>query len=406
MIMDNQFVKDFPILADAEFSYLDNAATTQKPSVVLEAGRDYYETSNANPLRGLYDLSVKATDVYENARQKMANFIGAKSAEEIVFTRNATESLNLIAYSYGMSFLKPGDEIVISIMEHHSNMLPWQNVAKKTGAVLKYVMCDKTGKLTADMLKSELSEKTAIVSIAHISNVFGCKNDVKEFASLAHEVGAIFVADGAQSVPHISVNVEDLDVDFLSFSGHKMYAPMGIGGLYGKKEILEKMPPFLYGGEMIEYVTIEGATYAPVPHKFEAGTVNAGGAGGLSAAIDYINGIGFEKIEEIENELTKELLCGLKEIPYVNVVGSDDYLEHHGIVTFTVDGVHPHDIAAILDSDGVYVRAGHHCAQPLMKYLGTPSTARASLSFYNSSKDVNRFLESVSKLREKMGYKD
>ncbi|MBQ5316106.1 MAG: SufS family cysteine desulfurase [Oscillospiraceae bacterium] len=400
---DERIRKDFPLIAEGDFAYLDNSATSQKPSSVLAAVEDYYRRSNANPLRGLYKLSVDATDRYEAARKAAGDFIGADSGE-IIFTRNATESLNLVSYSYAASHLKEGDEILVAISEHHSNMLPWQNAARLTGAVIRYIECDRDGSYNTESFRAQLTNKTKIVAMAQISNVIGRENDIKAFAREAHAAGAVFVCDGAQSAPHIPVDVKDLDVDFFAFSGHKMLAPMGIGVLYGKREILEDMPPFLYGGEMIEYVTLCGATYAEVPHKFEAGTVNDGGAIGLHAAIDYINSIGFEKIEERENYLTALAMNEMKKMPYVHIIGSDDPKEHHGIITFTVDGVHPHDIAAIMDSDGVYVRAGHHCAQPLLKFLRTMSTARASIAFYNNDSDILRFTESLSGLRRKMGY--
>jgi cysteine desulfurase/selenocysteine lyase len=372
----------------------------------MEAVSEFYLNHNANPMRGLYDLSIEATDAYESARSTVASFIGARSEKEIVFTRNTSESLNLIAYSYGMNFLKEGDEIVITIMEHHSNMLPWQQVAKHTGATLKYIYPDKDGYLSTERFKEAITEKTKLVSVTQISNVFGRLNDVKSFAKIAHEAGAIISVDGAQSVPHIPVDVCDLDCDFLSFSGHKMFAPMGIGVLYAKKDILEEMPPFLYGGEMIEYVTTEGATYNEVPHKFEAGTVNVGGAVGLEAAIKFIEKFGFDTIVRREDELTEYAFNLMKEVPHVNIIGADDPHDHHGILTFTIDGVHPHDVAAIFDSENVAVRAGHHCAQPLHKWLGALSTTRASLGFYNTKEDVDRFIAALRKIRPSMGYED
>jgi len=396
---------DFPLLND-EVAYLDNAATTQKPQSVIDAVNNYYETSNANPLRGLYELSVKATEIYEEARAAVADFINAKRTEEIVFTRNATESLNLVGYTWAQDNLKPGDEILISILEHHSNMLPWQQAAKRTGATLRYLECDKTGKITEEMFRAAMTPQTKLVAMTQVSNVIGRTNDIKTFAKIAHEYGAVFVADGAQSVPHMAVDVQDLDVDFLAFSGHKMLSPMGIGVLYGKYEILDKMSPFLFGGEMIEYVTREGATYAEVPHKFEAGTVNAGGAAGLHAAINYVKSIGFDKITERETHLTAYAMEKLKEYPYVHILGSTNPAEHHGIITFLVDGVHPHDIAAILDEFKVCVRAGHHCAQPLLAYLGTRSTARASFAFYNTEAEVDRLVDAVKALRKEMGYEE
>ena len=396
----------FPIFEDTDLVYLDSAATTQKPDCVIRATREFYENDNANPLRGLYELSLRATDAYEGARRKVADFIGAKDPNEIIFTRNATESLNLIAHTWADDNLKPGDEILITIMEHHSNLLPWQHVAKRTGAVLKFLECDKKGNITEEMFRAALTPKTKLVSMTQISNVLGVRNDIRTFARIAHENGAVFSCDGAQSVPHIKVDVCDLDVDFLSFSGHKMLGPMGIGVLYGKMEILEKMSPFLTGGEMIEYVTREGATYAEVPHKFEAGTVNAAGAVGLGAAIDYYNAIGIDVIEEREDYLTVLAMKELGRIPHLNILGSDDPLNHHGILSFTIDGVHPHDIAAILDSFKVDIRVGHHCAQPLLKYLGSMSTARASIAFYNTENDIFRLAEALKTVRGKMGYTD
>lgn len=403
---DKLIRKEFPVFENRNVIYLDNSATTQKPPCVLKAVTDYYEKNNANPLRGLYELSLAATDAYESARQTVADFIHAEKASDIVFTRNATESLNLIAYSYGLHFLKEGDEIIISVMEHHSNMLPWQNVAKATGAKLIYLEPDPDGYLPPERLEEHISDRTKLVSITQVSNVFGRENDIKAMAHIAHKHGAVFSCDGAQSVPHMKVDVQDLDVDFLSFSGHKMYAPMGIGVLYGKEELLEKMPPFLYGGEMIEYVTLEGATYAELPHKFEAGTVNVGGAVGLEAAIHFVNRFGWDLIESRELDLTKRMMDGMKEIDHVHIIGSDKAEDHHGIVTFQIDGVHPHDVAAIFDSYHVAVRAGHHCAQPLHKFLGVMSTTRASLAFYNTEEDVDAFLHALSMIRPEMGYKD
>mgnify|MGYP001063421094 FL=1 len=399
-----KYREDFPIFSQNNVAYLDNAATAQRPVQVLEAVNDFYETKNANPLRGLYKFGVNATEAYESARETVRKFLNAPSAANIVFTRNATESINLVAYSYGLNFIKPGTEIVVSIAEHHSNMLPWQMVAKQTGATLKYLECDEQGGYSDSALEAAITDKTALVAMAQISNVFGRENPIKKIAALAHKHGAVMLVDAAQSAPHIKIDVADLNVDFLAFSGHKLMAPMGIGVLYGKTELLEKMPPFLSGGEMIEYVTTEGATYAELPHKFEAGTVNAGGACGLAAAIDYVEAVGFDNISQWENHLSEIAISGLKKIGDVNIIGSENSSQHCGIITFTVNGVHPHDISAILDADGIAIRAGHHCAQPLMKYLGTPSTARASFFFYNTEEEVRRFVKSVSELRRKMGY--
>lgn len=397
---------DFPIFQTGDFIYLDNAATTQKPYTVVEAMKHYYETENANPLRGLYDLSIKATDAYEEARESVAKFIHAKSPEEIIFVRNATEALNLVAESYGRAFLKEGDEVLITIMEHHSNLIPWQQIAKEKGAVLRFLEPDEEGLISEETFKRALNDKVKIVAMAEVSNVLGNRQNIEKFVKLTHEKNAIFVCDGAQSVPHRKVDVTESDVDFLAFSGHKIYGPMGIGVLYGKKEILEKMPPFLFGGEMIEYVTKEEATWAELPHKFEAGTVNVGGAVGLQAAIHYVEKLGFSFIEERERELSAYLMDGMKDIPHIRILGSKNGEHHHGIMTFTIDGVHPHDIAEILDSHHLCIRAGHHCAQPLMKFMGTPSTSRVSLGLYNTKSDVDAFLSAVKTIRGAMGYGD
>lgn len=396
---------DFPFFTHyPDFIYFDNAATSQKPKQVLDAMQKFYEEENANPLRGVYSLSVKATEALEGAREKVRKFIGAKSASEIVFTRNATESLNLIAYSYGLSKLKEGDEILVTIMEHHSNLLPWQMVAEKTGANLCYLYIDNKGKLLEDEISAKITEKTKLVAVCHISNVLGVKNPVEAIIKKAHSVGAVVVIDGAQSAPHIRVNVTEMDADFFVLSGHKMLAPTGIGVLYGKKCLLEEMSPFLRGGEMIEYVEERTATFAEVPHKFEAGTANVGGAVGLAAAIDYLENLGFDFIEERELQLTKRMMDGMKALSYVHILGSDRAEEHHGIVTFTIDDVHPHDVASILDDAKVCVRAGHHCAQPLGKFLGQISTDRASLYFYNTEDEVDRFVESLKEIRGWLGF--
>ena len=398
--------KDFPVFGNRpELIYLDNAATTQKPLCVIQKEQEFYEKNNANPFRGIYELGENATEEYENARITVQKFIHAEMPEEIIFTRNATESLNLVAYSLSALVLKPGDEILISIMEHHSNLIPWQQTAVRTGAVLKYLECTKEDpSITAEQLENAMSPRTKIVAVTQISNVLGCTNDLKKLAETAHKNGAIFIADGAQSVPHIPVNVVDLDVDFLTFSGHKMLAPMGIGVLYGKKKLLDEMPPFLCGGEMINSVTREGAVYAPVPHKFEAGTVNAGGAVALAEAIWYYGQIGFDTIQKQEELLTEIAMDGMKKLPFVHILGSQDSRKHQGIISFTIDGVHPHDVAAILDADHIAVRAGHHCAQPLLKYYGVSSSTRVSFSFYNTEEEIAQLLKSLGEIRRKMGY--
>lgn len=400
------FRQDFPIFQGNDYIYFDNAATSQRPQAVIDAVADFYQRSNANPLRGLYDWSVDATDRYEHARSTVARFIGAKESCEIVFTRNTTESMNLIAYSYGLKNVGEGDEIVISVMEHHSNILPWQMVCRQTGAKLVWLEPDEEGVITEDEYKSKITDKAKIVSIGHVSNVLGVTNPVKEIASYAHEKGAVVVVDGAQSVPHMKVDVNDIGADFLAFSGHKLMAPMGIGVLYARKELLDAMDPFLTGGEMIEYVTRDSATWAELPHKFEAGTVNAADAVGLEAAINYIESVGFDFIRSQEHKLTSLLMDGMSELSYIKIYGSKDPKNHCGIVTFTIDGVHPHDISSVLNEDHVCVRAGHHCAQPLMQFLNVGSTARASLYFYNTEEEVKRFLEILKGVRKVMGYGD
>lgn len=402
--MHYDYRNDFPLLMQNKIIYIDNAATSQRPQCVIDAEGDFYKNYNANPLRGLYSLSVEATEVYENAREAVRKFIGAEKSNEIIFTRNTTESLNLVAYSYGLSNVKKGDEIVVSIMEHHSDLLPWQMVAKTCGAELKFIECAKDGSIDLEKVKELITSRTKIVAMTQVSNVLGREYPVKEIAKLAHEKGAVMVVDGAQSTPHMRVDVTDLDADFFAFSGHKLLAPMGIGVLYGKEELLEKMPPFLSGGEMIDSVTRTSAVYAELPHKFEAGTVNAAGAAGLKAAIDYIEKVGFDYIGEREIALTSRAIEKMKKIPHVNIIGSENADEHTGIVTFTIDNVHPHDISEILAADGIAVRAGHHCAQPLLTHLGLNSTARASFAFYNTEDEVDKFTNSVATIRERMGY--
>jgi len=402
--------KDFPILNDERIIYFDNAATSQRPKCVLEAIEDFYRSRNANPLRGLYRWSVEATDAYEAARHTVAGFIGAAEDAEIIFTRNTTESLNLVAYSYGMHFLKEGDEIVVTVMEHHSNILPWQAVCRATGAVLKYIEPETDGTITEKMLTDAITEKTKIVAMGQVSNVLGVSNPVKRAGELVHAAGGILVVDGAQGLPHQATDVKALGADFYAFSGHKLLGPMGIGVLYGRRALLEKMPPFLTGGEMIEYVKRDSATYAELPHKFEAGTVNAADAVGLAAAIDYIRELGYEEIAAQEKKVTKILLEGMRSIPHVHVYGAEDAEKHSGIVTFHVDGCHPHDVSTVLDEEGIAIRAGHHCAQPLMEYLQEKcgmefrATARASVYFYNTEEEAERFLEAAKKIRGWLGF--
>lgn len=402
--LERNFKKDFPLLSSQDIAYLDNAATEQRPRVVLDAEREFYERYNANPLRGIYDLGVEATEQYESARKIVQKFIHAAKPEEIIFTRNTTESINLVAYSYGLTNLKAGDEILITIQEHHSNILPWQMVSRHTGAVLKYLECEPDGSFTEEAINTAITEKTKIAAITQVSNVLGRKNPVEDIIKKVHKKGGIVLVDGAQSVPHMPVDVQRLDADFLVFSGHKLMAPMGIGVLYGKKQLLEKMPPFLTGGEMIEFVTRDSAVFAELPHKFEAGTVNGGAAAGLKAAIEYIEEVGFDTIEKREAELTKYAIEKMRKNPYIHILGSEKPEEHCGIISFTLDGVHPHDIASILNEAGVCVRAGHHCAQPLHTYLGVMASARISFAFYNTKEDVDKFINCLQDIRRLMGY--
>ncbi len=403
------YKKEFPLLQrtmhDKPIVYLDNGATTQKPQAVIDAMHNYYETSNANPHRGAYELSVQATDVYENARIRVQKFINAGHAHEIIFTKNATESLNLVAYSYGMANIQAGDEVVIAISEHHSNLVPWQQICRLKGATLKYIYLEEDGNLSQTDIADKITEKTKVVAVAQVSNVLGLVNPVKEIAAKAHSVGAVMVIDGSQSVPHMAVDVQALDADFFVFSGHKMLSPMGIGVLYGKEKLLNDMPPFLMGGDMIDYVEEQETEFAPLPAKFEAGTQNVGGAAGLTAAIGYLEKVGFDYVEKVERELVEYALPKLKAMPYIELYGCDSKQDNKtGIITFNVKDVHPHDVATILDAQGVAVRAGHHCAQPLMQYLGQNATCRASFYFYNTKEDVDRWIEALSKVRGVLGY--
>ena len=349
--------KDFPLLENSNITYLDSGATTQKPLKVINAVDEFYKKYNANPHRGAYSLSVEATEIYENTRTKIAKFINAKHREEIIFSKNATESLNLIAYSYGLENLKKDDEVVISIMEHHSNLVPWQKVTKKTAAKLKYMYINDEFELTDKEIEEKITDKTKIVGITHVSNVLGTINNVKKIIEYAHKKGAIVIVDASQSIPHIKIDVQELDADFLVFSGHKMLAPLGIGVLYGKKEILEKMTPFLMGGDMIEYVYEQETTFAPLPNKFEAGTQNVEGVIGLGAAIDYIENMGYDKIQQIESEVVSYAMQELKKLDYLTVYATPNKENHSSVISFNINGVHPHDVARILDSKGVCVRS-------------------------------------------------
>ena len=407
----NEYLRDFPILQTKmngrPIVYLDNGATTQKPETVIRAVADYCTYCNANPHRGAYELSVKATDIYERARVRTQQFIGAARPEEVVFTKNATEALNLVAYSYGLANVREGDEIVITISEHHSNIVPWQFVAKSRGAVLKYIYLGEDGNLSEADIAQQITERTKIVAVTQVSNVLGLVNDVRGVAGRAHAVGAVVVVDGSQSVPHIKVDVQAMDADFFAFSGHKMLSPMGIGVLYGKYNILDAMPPFLFGGDMIDYVGEQETTFAELPAKFEAGTQNVSGASGLIAAIDYLDKIGFDRIEAIERDLLSYALPQLRELPFVELYGCDSTRGNKtGIITFNVKDVHPHDVSTILDSYGVAIRAGHHCAQPLMRYLGQNATCRASFYLYNTHEDIDQFIVALKKVRGVLGYAD
>ena len=391
------FKDDFPILKNRKISYLDSGATTQKPQSVIMQIEEFYKNFNANPHRGAYSLSIEATEKYENVRAKIAKFINAKHTEEIIFSKNASESLNLIAYSYGLENLKNDDEVVISIMEHHSNLVPWQYVTKKTNSKLKYMYINDEYELSKEEIEAKITDNTKIVGITHVSNVLGTINNVKEIIKYAHKKGAVVIVDASQSIPHMKIDVQDLDADFLVFSGHKMFAPLGIGVLYGKREMLNKMSPFLMGGDMIEYVYEQDTTFAPLPNKFEAGTQNVEGVIGLGAAIDYIEKIGYEKIQEVENSVTNYAIEELSKLDFIKLYVTKNSKNHSSVISFNIKGVHPHDVASILDSNGVCVRSGNHCAQPLLRYLGVDSTCRASFSIYNTKEDVDNLVEALKK---------
>ena len=393
----NNIKKDFPLLENENITYLDSGATTQKPIQVIKAVEEFYQKYNANPHRGAYSLSVEATEQYENTRTKIAKFINAKHREEIIFSKNATESLNLIAYSYGLDNLKKDDEVVISIMEHHSNLVPWQKMTKQTGSKLNYMYINENYEIPDEEIENKITDKTKIVGITHVSNVLGTINNVKKVIKYAHKKGAIVIVDASQSIPHMKIDVQDLDADFLVFSGHKMLAPLGIGVLYGKREILNKMTPFLMGGDMIEYVYEQETTFAPLPNKFEAGTQNVEGVIGLGAAIDYIQKIGYDKIQEKENEVIKYARQELSKLNYLKLYLTPNSQNHSSVISFNINGVHPHDVASILDSENVCVRSGNHCAQPLMRFLGIDSTCRASFYFYNTKEDVDKLVTALNK---------
>lgn len=402
MIDFERIRKDFSILDqvvnDEPLVYLDNAATTQKPQQVLDVLADYYQKDNANVHRGVHTLSERATARYEAARQKVADFIQAKSSKEILFTRGTTTSLNWVA-QFAKEILQPDQEVIISVQEHHSNIIPWQQACQQTGAKLRYVPL-KDGELDMDHLRSLLSSKTKFVSLAHVSNVLGSVAPIGEIAELVHQVDAYLVVDGAQSVPHMAVNVQELDVDFFAFSGHKMLGPTGIGVLYGKEELLNRMSPVEFGGEMIDFVYEQSATWKELPWKFEAGTPNIAGAIGLGAAVDYLTEIGMDAIQAHEAELVDYVFPKLQAIPGLTIYGSQDLSKRTGVIAFNLDDLHPHDVATALDYEGVAVRAGHHCAQPLLRYLQVPATVRASFYIYNTKADCDKLVEAIIKTKE------
>ncbi|MGB9735752.1 MAG: cysteine desulfurase [bacterium] len=396
--------KDFPVLSrmvrNKPLVYLDNAATTQKPLSVIEAISNLYKNYNANVHRGVYLLAEEATQAYEDARESVRRFINASSTKEIVFTRNATEAINLIAYTWGEANIKPGDEIIVSIMEHHSNYVPWFRLAKKKGADIKIIPAKANGELDIDTFKSILSSRTKLVGIAHMSNVFGTINPVKEITSLAHSYGAIVVVDGAQSAPHMKINVKEMDCDFFALSGHKMLGPTGIGALYAKESYLASMEPFLSGGEMILRVTLDSVNYNELPWKFEAGTPNYEGAIGLKSAIEYLENIGMDNIETYERELTSYALEKMQTVPGIFIYGPLDPAKKGGIIAFNMKDIHSHDIGTILDSEGIAIRAGHHCAQPLMIDCGVSAMARASFYFYNTKQEIDILVSALKKAKE------
>ena len=395
-IQASPFKADFPLLANnPELVFLDSAATAQRPAAVLDAERSFYETMNANPLRGLYKLSVDATAAIEQARAKVAAFVGADDPAEVIFTRNASESLNLIAKTLGPTVLHEGDEVCISIMEHHSNLIPWQQVCRASGAKLVFLRPDDQGVIGPEEIAAKIGPKTKIVSVTHVSNVLGVENPIRAIADAGHAQGAIVIADGAQSLPHVLVDVKELGVDAFAFSAHKLGGPMGIGGLWAHRELLESLPPFLTGGEMIDSVTEESAVWAPIPEKFEAGTQDAAGIYATGVAIDYILEHGRTELEGRERELAAYLCERLQALPYVKIVGPDDPRAHIGAVSFMVDGIHPHDVSSLLDTKDIAIRAGHHCAQPLLTWMGIESCCRASVGFYNDKTDVDRLVEGL-----------
>ncbi|MBF4501902.1 cysteine desulfurase [Savagea sp. SN6] len=406
-MLTNKIREQFPILKEEvngkPVVYLDSAATSQKPQAVIEAVSHYYETSNANVHRGVHTLGNLATDAYEGARDKVRAFINANEAAEIIFTRGTTTSLNLVAQSYGMMNVEEGDEIVISYMEHHSNIIPWQQVAKAKKATLKYIELTEDGEITLDAVKAQVTDKTKIVSVAYASNVLGTINPVKEIAEIAHAHGAVMVVDAAQAAPHLKIDVQNINCDFLAFSGHKMCAPTGIGVLYGKRALLDAMEPVEFGGEMIDFVGLHDSTWKELPWKFEGGTPIIAGAVGLGAAIDYLEEIGLDNIARHEQELVAYAIERMQQIEGIQLYGPLDPARRAGLITFNLQEVHPHDLATVLDMNGIAIRAGHHCAQPLMKWLEQSATARASFYLYNTKEDIDQFVEGLKMAKEYFG---
>lgn len=401
---EEKLLQDFSILHqsvnDEPLVYLDNAATTQKPQAVLDKVLAYYEYANANVHRGVHTLSDRATTQYEQSRETVRQFINAKDASEVIFTRGTTTSLNWVAKNLGTHILTEEDEILISYMEHHSNIIPWQQIAKATGATLRYIELTEDGRLDMEDARQKINSKTKILSITHVSNVLGVVNPIKELANLVHEQGGVIVVDGAQAVPHMTVDVQELDADFYAFSGHKMCGPTGIGVLYGKRKWLEAIEPIEFGGEMIQVVDLQASTWADIPHKFEAGTPNIAGAIGLAAAIDYLEDIGMDQIYNNERRLVEYTLEKMRQIEGLSIYGPTDARLRSGVITFNIDGVHPHDVATAMDMEGVAIRAGHHCAQPLMNYMKQPATARASFYLYNTKADADKLIEAIQKTKE------
>ena len=396
MKTSEQIKLDFPLLQNQNIAYLDSAATSQKPKCVIDAVQGFYCSQNANAHRGTYQLAEKATELLDTSRQKVADFVGA-NAEEIVFTKNATEALNLIAYSYGFDNIVEGDEIVLSIMEHHSMIVPFQRLAEVKKAKLKYLYLNDNFEIDENEIESKITTKTKIVGIVSTSNVLGTKNNIQKIIQKAHNVGAVVVVDITQSIAHEPFDVKKTDVDFAVFSGHKMYAPLGVGVLYGKKELLNNMKPFLSGGDMIEYVYEDHTTFAPIPNKFEAGTQDVGAVFGLATAVDYIKNLGYQNILKIETELRDYALQELKKLDFVELYVTNNLQNHSSVISFNIKGVHPHDVATILSSQGVCIRAGNHCAQPLLRFLGLDSTCRISFAIYNTKQDVDRLVEALKK---------